>query len=30
MNNNLSFIEQDYNKFLIDVHDYSTNIINEL
>ena len=30
MNNNLSFIEQDYDEFLMDVHDYSTNIINEL
>ena len=23
MNNNLSFIEQDYDEFLMDVHDYS-------
>ena len=30
LNNDLSFIEQDYNKFIIDMYDYSTNIINEL
>ena len=29
-NHNLSFIEQDYDEFIIDVHDYSTNVINEL
>jgi len=29
MNNNLSFIEQDYDKFLINIYNYSTNIINE-
>ena len=30
LNNNLSFIEQDYDEFLMDIHDYSTNIINKL
>ena len=29
-NHNLSFIEQDYDEFIMDVHDYSTNVINEL
>jgi hypothetical protein len=29
-NYNLSFIEQDYDEFIMDVHDYSTNVINEL
>jgi hypothetical protein len=30
LNNNLSFIEQDYDEFIMDAHDYSTNVINEL
>ncbi|CAB4432331.1 unnamed protein product [Rhizophagus irregularis] len=30
LDNDLSFIEQDYDEFIMDVHDYSTNVINEL
>ncbi|CAG8699862.1 7150_t:CDS:2, partial [Racocetra fulgida] len=30
LDNNLSFIEQDYDEFIMDVYDYSTNVINEL
>ncbi|CAB4487085.1 unnamed protein product [Rhizophagus irregularis] len=30
MNNDLSFIEQDYNDFTIDILEYSTSIVNEL
>ena len=30
MDHNLSFIEEDYNNFIMDIYDYSTNIINEL
>ena len=30
MDHNLSFIEENYNNFIMDIYDYSTNIINEL
>ncbi|CAG8745898.1 5360_t:CDS:1, partial [Funneliformis caledonium] len=30
LNNNLSFIEKDYDEFIIDAHDYLTNVINKL
>ncbi len=30
MDNNLSFIEENYNNFIMDIYDYLTNIINKL